>query len=257
MTTETIDRRETTRPADAAEWAARVDLACAYRAAGMWGWNDTIFTHFCLRVPGAPQRFLVKRHGDMFDEVTASSLVVVDMSGRALSFEDDVNPAAFAIHTALLQARPDVSTTLHLHTPVGIALSARPEGFLFLNQEATFFHERIAYYHYDGIEERPEDIARLAASLPAPLHTLILRNHGVLVAGTSLPSAFIRIQHLLTCAQAQLLACAPATPPRELAPELCRFTRDQFEAQERRTAFAPEWRALRRLVDRRLPGYDR
>ena len=240
----------------ASEWTARVDLACAYRAAGLYGWNDTIYNHFTCRVPGEPDRFPVKRHGHMFDEVTASSLVKVAMQGQALSFDDDVNPAAFAIHTAVLRSRPDVNATLHLHTPVGIAVSARPEGFLFLNQEATFFFERIAYYYYEGIEERPEDIERLAQTLGPLQHTMILRNHGVLIAQNSVASAFIRIQHFLICAEAQLLASAAPTPPHVLEPAICRFTRDQFEAQERHTAFVPEWKAVRRLVDRRLPGYE-
>ena len=147
------------------EETARIDLACAYRAAACFGWNDTIYNHFTCRMPGAPEQFLVKRHGHFFDEVTATSLATIDMQGRALSFDDDVNPAAFAIHTAILRSRPEVNATLHLHTPAGIALSARPEGFMFLNQEAAFFHDRIAYYHYDGIEERPEDIERLASAL--------------------------------------------------------------------------------------------
>jgi ribulose-5-phosphate 4-epimerase/fuculose-1-phosphate aldolase len=238
-----------------AEWTARVDLAAAYRAASLYGWNETIYNHFTCRVPNEPDRFLVKRHGDFFDEVTASSLVKVNMEGRALSFDDDVNPAAFAIHTAILRSRPEVNATLHLHTPAGIALSARSEGFRFLNQEAAFFHDRISYYRYDGIEERPDEVDRLAAALAPHHHTLILRNHGVATAGPSVQSAFVRMQHFLTCAQAQLLATASATPPDELDASVCRFTRDQFEAQERKTAFIPEWKALRRLLDRRLPGY--
>ncbi|MBL0421099.1 class II aldolase/adducin family protein [Ramlibacter sp. AW1] len=247
----------TARPAGIsdAEWAARVDLAVAYRAAAHFGWNDTIYNHFTCRVPGEPERFLVKRHGDMFDEVTASSLVKVDMQGRALSFDDDVNPAAFAIHTAILGSRPDVQCTLHLHTPAGIALSARPEGFLFLNQEAAFFHDRISYYSFTGIEERPDEVKALADALAPHHHTLILRNHGVAVAGPSVQSAFIRMQYLLMCGEAQLLATAPSTPPQQLDPALCAYTRDQFEAQERHTAFQPELRALKRLMDRHLPGY--
>lgn len=239
----------------AAEWQARVDLAAAYRAAALFGWNATIYNHFTTRVPGEPDRFLVKRHGDFFDEVTASSLVKVDMQGRALGFDDGVNPAAFAIHTAILGSRPDVNATLHLHTPVGIALSARPEGFRFLNQEAAFFHDRISYYRFDGIEERPDEIAQLAGALAPHHHTLILRNHGVAIACPTVQSAFVRLQYFLICAEAQLLASAAPTPPDELAPELCRFTRDQFEAQERHTRFVPEWAALCRLLDRRLPGY--
>jgi len=238
-----------------AEWATRVDLAAAYRAAALYGWNDTIYNHFTCRVPGEPQHFLVKRHGDLFEEVSASSLVKVDMQGRALSFDDNVNPAAFAVHTAILRSRPDVNSTLHLHTPAGIALSARPEGFLFLNQEAAFFHDRISYYRFDGIEERADEAEQLAAALARHHHTLILRNHGVALAGPSVQSAVVRMQYFLICAQAQMLATAMPSPPDALDAAVCRFTRDQFEAQERRTAFAPEWQALCRLLDRRLPGY--
>ena len=239
----------------AAEWAVRVDLAAAYRAASLFGWNDTIYNHFTCRVPGEPEQFLVKRHGDFFDEVTASSLVKVDMQGRALSFDDGVNPAAFAIHTAILRSRPDVHSTLHLHTPVGIALSARPEGFLFLNQEATCLYDRISYHRFEGIEERMDEVDKLASALAPHHNTLILRNHGVAVAGPTVQSAFIRMQYYLICAEAQLLATAQPVPPDEISPEICRFTRDQFEAQEAQTSFVPEWKALRRLLDRRLPGY--
>jgi len=257
MSAEIRPIRSTGGPAvSPAERALRIDLAAAYRAAALFGWNQTIYNHFTCRVPGDPDRFLVKRHGHFFDEVTASSLVKVDMEGRALTFEDDVNPAAFAIHTAILRARPEVHATLHLHTPVGIALSARPEGFLALNQEAAFFHDRLSYYRFDGIEERPEEIDRLAASLAPGHHTLVLRNHGVAVACPTLQGAFIRMQYFLTCAEAQLLATAQPTPPEVLEASVCRYTRDQFEAQERRTGFGPEWKALRRLLDRRLPGYE-
>jgi len=238
------------------EWAARIDLATAYRAAALFGWNHTIYNHFTCRVPGEPDRFLVKRHGDFFDEVRASTLVKVDMQGRALSFDDDVNPAAFAIHTAILGSRAEVNATLHLHTAVGIALSARPEGFLELNQEAAFFHDRISYHGFEGIEERPDDIHRIARALAPHHNTLILRNHGVAIACGSIQSAFIRMQYFLQCAEAQLLATAQPSPPDLLPAAIARFTRDQFEAQEEQTSFVPEWKALRRLLDRKLPGYD-
>jgi ribulose-5-phosphate 4-epimerase/fuculose-1-phosphate aldolase len=238
-----------------AEWSVRVDLAAAYRAAAHFGWNDTIYNHFTARVPGEPDYFLVKRHGHMFDEVTASSLVKVHVDGRALSFDDDVNPAAFAIHMAVLRARPDVQAILHVHTPMGVALSARPEGFLYLNQEAAFFYDRISYHHFDGIEERPDDAVKLAGALASHHHSLILSNHGVVATGHTVQSALVRMQYLLLCAQSQLMACAPSTPPRELAPELCIYTRDQFEAQERATDWVAEMAAIRRLVDRKLPGY--
>jgi ribulose-5-phosphate 4-epimerase/fuculose-1-phosphate aldolase len=238
-----------------AEWQARIDLAVAYRAAAHFGWNDTIYNHFACRVPGEPGSYLVKRHAHLFDEVTASSLIKVQMQGRSLSFDDDVNPAAFAIHTAILQSRPDVNVTLHLHTPEGIALSARPEGFRFLNQEATFFYDRISYYRFDGIEERPDEVAALAAALAPHHHTLILRNHGVAVAGRTVQGAFVRLQYLLICARAQLLACSATTPPDELPAALCEFTRNQFEAQETHSQFVHEMAALRRRIDRVLPGY--
>jgi ribulose-5-phosphate 4-epimerase/fuculose-1-phosphate aldolase len=234
---------------------ARIALAVAYRAAALFGWNDTIYNHFTCRVPGEPDRFLVKRHGDLFDEVTASSLIKVHMRGKALSFEDDVNPAGFSIHTAILGSRPDVNATMHLHTPAGIAVSARPEGFQFLNQEAAFFHDRISYYRFNGIEERADEIDLLAAALAPHHHTLVLRNHGVAVTGSTVQSALVRMQYFLICAQAQLLATAAPTPPDVLDAELCAFTRDQFEAQERASGFMPELRALCRLLDRRMPGY--
>ncbi len=235
---------------------ARIALAVTYRAAALFGWNDTIYNHFTCRVPGEPECFLVKRHAHLFDEVTASSLMKVHMRGKALSFEDDVGPAAFAIHTAILGSRPDVNAMMHLHTPAGIALSARPEGFQFLNQEAAFFYDRISYYRFKGIEERADEIDQIAEALAPLHHTLILRNHGIAVAGQSVQAAFVRMQYLMMSAQAQMLANSASTPPDALDPELCAFTRDQFESQERGSGFLPEMRALHRLVDRRSPGYD-
>jgi ribulose-5-phosphate 4-epimerase/fuculose-1-phosphate aldolase len=129
------------------------------------------------------------------------------------------------------------------------------KGFQFLDQEATFFHDRISYYRYAGIEERPDEVQALADALAPQHHTLILRNHGVVVAGRTVQSAFVRLQYLLICARSQLLANAAATPPDELPEAICKFTREQFEAQEARSGFVHEMAALRRRMDRVLPGY--
>ncbi len=238
-----------------AEWEARVDLAAAYRVACYFGWNDTIYNHFSHRVPGEPNSYLVKRHRDMFDEVTASSLIKVRMDGRSLSFDDDVNPAAFAIHTAILGARPEINCTLHMHTPEGIAVSSRPEGFLYMNQEAAFFYDRISEYRYDGIEDSVDEVELLRAALAPHHHTLLMRNHGVAVAGRTVQGALVRMQYFMICAKAQLLATAQSTPPDQLPATLCERTRDQFEGQERGNAFVPEMEAFKRLMDRKLPGF--
>lgn len=241
---------------DRAEWQTRVDLAAAYRAAARLRWNDTIYNHLTCRLPGQPHRFLVKRHGLLFSEVTASNLVTVDLDGRPLGFDDDVNPAGFAIHTAVLRARPDVNVCLHVHSVPGVALSARPEGFRYISQESAFLYDRIAYYEFNGIEERIEDSNALAARmLDGDHHTLVLRNHGVLCVGPTLPIAFIRLRYLLTCAEYQMLASNGPTPPSEIPESVCRFTRDQFEAQQRDTGFEPDWRALLRELDREAPDY--
>src|SRR5256884_9036542 len=148
------------------EWQARVDLAAAYRLVALYGWDDLIFTHISSRVPGPEHHFLLNPYGMMFDEVTASSLVKIDLAGRrVMDSPYFINPAGFTIHSAVHEARADALCVMHLHTDYGIAVSAQPDGLLPLSQQATFALGSLAYHDYEGLALCEEGKPRLVAEL--------------------------------------------------------------------------------------------
>src|SRR5204862_5942712 len=123
----------------AEEWQARIDLAACYRLVALYGWDDLIFTHISVRIPGPEHHFLINPYGKLFEEITASSLVKIDLDGRKVEDSPyDVNPAGFNIHSAIHAAREDVKCVLHLHSLDGIAVSAQPDGLLPLSQQSIF-----------------------------------------------------------------------------------------------------------------------
>src|SRR5450631_878311 len=144
----------------AEEWAVRTDLAAAYRAIAMYGWDDLVFTHISARVPGGEHHFLINPYGMMFEEITASSLVKIDLDGNQLTKSPySINPAGFTIHSAIHEVREDAGCVLHLHTPDGTAVASCMEGLLPLNQTAHFVTHDLAYHDYEGValdhDERP------------------------------------------------------------------------------------------------------
>ncbi len=160
---------------------------------GRWnGWTDLIFNHFTVRVPGEPDRFLIKRHTLMFEEVTASNLVKVDLAGTPVG-DGDVNPAGFIIHSAVYQARPDMQAVMHLHCQAGIAVSARKGGLRFLCQEAMQFYNRVSYHDFEGIALDIDERERLAAHLGRN-KAMILRNHGLLTCCDTVADAALKLR---------------------------------------------------------------
>ena len=148
------------------EWQARVDLAAAYRLVALYGWDDLIFTHISARVPGVDHHFLLNPYGMMFDEVTASSLVKVDLDGKkVLDSPYFINPAGFTIHSAVHAAREDALCVMHLHTDYGIAVSAQKSGLLPISQQAMFALSSLAYHDYEGLALDEEEQPRLVADL--------------------------------------------------------------------------------------------
>src|SRR5436190_13075127 len=160
----------------AEEWSARVDLAAAYRLVALYGWDDLIFTHISSRVPGPEHHFLLNPYGMMFDEVTASSLVKIDLEGnKVVDSPHFINPAGFTIHSAVHAAREDALCVMHLHTDYGIAVSAQKDGLLPLSQQAMFVLSSLAYHDYEGLALDEEEKPRLVSDLGDKSH-LILRN---------------------------------------------------------------------------------
>jgi ribulose-5-phosphate 4-epimerase/fuculose-1-phosphate aldolase len=204
MTQQRLDRA-------AAERRLRVDLAALYRLVARLGWDDLLATHLSVRLPGPGHRFLLNPLGLLFEEITASSLVEVDLDGKVLAQRDvQVNPAGFTIHSAVHAARPDAVCVIHLHTVAGIAVSSQAQGLLPLNQTAMLLNGRLAYHDYEGIALDLDERARLVRDL-GDKPAMILRNHGTLAVGKSVGDAFQTIYFLERACAIQLAAQSGGT----------------------------------------------
>ena len=188
------------------EWNLRVDLAAAYRMVAYYGWDDLIFTHLSVRIPGPEHHFLLNPYNLMFEEVTASSLIKVDVQGNPVEPTPFItNPAGFTIHSAIHMAREDAHAVMHLHTPQGQAVSAQGDGLMPLTQAAMLVREDLAYHDYEGIAVDLDERERIVADLGTK-NLMLLRNHGSLAVGETVGEAFIRLYTLERACQAQVMA---------------------------------------------------
>jgi ribulose-5-phosphate 4-epimerase/fuculose-1-phosphate aldolase len=175
----------------AEEWQLRVDLAACYRLVAMYGWSDLVFTHISARVPGPEHHFLINPYGLMFDEITASSLVKVDAGcNKVIDSPFPVNPAGFVIHSCIHEIRHDAGCVLHTHSRAGVAVSAQKNGVLPISQQSTFVLASLAYHDYEGVALREDERPRLQADL-GNKNFMVLRNHGLLTVGKTVPDAFL------------------------------------------------------------------
>jgi ribulose-5-phosphate 4-epimerase/fuculose-1-phosphate aldolase len=247
-----------------AEWDARVNLAAFYRLAAHYGWTDLIYTHISARVPGPDDHFLLNPFGWMFEEVTASSLVKVDLDGRIVSpTPHRIHPAGFIIHSAVHQARRDASCVMHSHTRAGMAVSMMECGLLPLSQHAMLFEGRVAYHDSEGLALELDERTRLQRDL-GDKAVMILRNHGTLVVGSSMAEAFSMMWHLEKAMQAQVDALASGQkltmPPAQVAQAVAA---NGFAGKKRLTSYGEEqsplgrleWPALLRKLDRMDPSF--
>jgi ribulose-5-phosphate 4-epimerase/fuculose-1-phosphate aldolase len=192
----------------AEEWQVRLDLAAAYRLVAHYGWDDLIFTHLSARVPGPEHHFLINPYGMMFEEITASSLVKINLEGELVAPSPYfVNPAGFTIHSAVHAARADALCVIHLHTDYGIAVSAQQAGLLPISQQSLFALSSLAYHDYEGLALNPAEKARLVADLGNKT-SMILRNHGLLTVGKTAAEAFLSMYILERACRIQILAQA-------------------------------------------------
>jgi len=190
------------------ERQVRVDLAAAYRLVAAYGWDDLVFTHISARVPGPEHHFLINPYGMMFDEITASSLVKVDLNGKiVMDTEYSINPAGFTIHSAVHAAREDALCVMHLHTEHGIAVSAQANGLLPISQQSLFVLSSLGYHDYEGLALNDEEKPRLVADLGKKTF-LILRNHGLLTVGPTVADAFLSMFLLQRACRIQIMAQA-------------------------------------------------
>jgi ribulose-5-phosphate 4-epimerase/fuculose-1-phosphate aldolase len=175
------------------EWELRVQLAACYRLVALYGWSDLVFTHISARIPGPEHHFLINPYGLMFDEITASSLVKVDQEcNKVIDSPFPVNPAGFTIHSCIHQVREDAGCVLHTHSRAGVAVSAQKGGVLPISQQSTFVLASLAYHDYEGVALRDDERPRLQKDLGAK-NFLVLRNHGLLVVGKTIPEAFLNM----------------------------------------------------------------
>lgn len=237
------------------EWRIRCDLAAAYRLVALYGWSDLIFTHISARLPGAEERFLINPYGLMFDEITASSLIAVDMHGNKLrDSEFPVNRAGFVIHSAVHAAREDVQCVLHTHTRAGVGVSAQQGGLLPISQQSTFVLASLAYHDYEGVALRDDEKPCLQDDLGAAQY-LMLRNHGLLTVGCSIPDAFLAMYLFETACQIQLAAQSGGGALIPIEQGIIDDVRESAIAQTAGAGGNFVWPALLRKLDRVDPGY--
>jgi ribulose-5-phosphate 4-epimerase/fuculose-1-phosphate aldolase len=241
---------------DAAEWNIRVDLAAAYRLIAYYGWDDLVFTHLSARVPGPEHHFLLNPYNLMFEEVTASSLVKVDMNGHPVEPTPFItNPAGFTIHSALHMARDNAQAVMHLHTPHGQAVSAHSDGLMPLTQTAMLIRGEIAYHEYEGVAVDLSERERLIADL-GDKSAMLLRNHGTLAVGETVGECFLKIYFLERACEAQILALSAGreglSNPPQGSPEV---TAEQGRMGLKLAANALAWPALLRKAYRLDPGF--
>jgi len=239
------------------EMKLRVELAAAFRLVAMFGWDDLIFTHLSARIPGPEHHFLINPYDLMFEEITASSLVKIDINGNAVSeTHHKVNPAGFTIHSAVHMSRDDAKAVMHLHTPSGQAVSAMREGLLPNTQTAMIACHDVAFHEYEGIATDLDERKRIVDDLGTK-NSMLLRNHGTLTVGETIGEAFLRMYFLERACEAQVKMLAAGQDGLHRPPV------GMPEKVERQTpgaamkALSKElvWPALLRKVDRHDPSF--
>lgn len=241
----------------AAEWQTRVDLAACYRLIALHGWDDLIFTHISAKIPGT-EDFLINPFGLMFHEITASSLVKIDLAGNKLMDSPyDINPAGYTIHSAVHEVRPDVGCVLHIHTAAGVAVSAQKSGLLPLSQQSLFVLASLAYHGYEGVALHHEEKARLQADLGAA-NFMILPNHGLLTAFGSIADAFLGMFTLQRACEIQVMAQSGGSELIHIPQQILDGARAMIAGVMKTSqgmGGAMAWPALLRKLDLQMPGY--
>jgi ribulose-5-phosphate 4-epimerase/fuculose-1-phosphate aldolase len=237
-----------------AEWQARLELAATYRLVAHFGWTHLINNHISLVVPGTDDQFLINPYGFLYEKITASSLVKIDVNGKKIdSTPYNVNEAGFVIHSAIHMARPDLKCVLHTHTVAGQAISALTCGLLPLNQGSMRFYNRIGYHDFEGIAIELGERERLARDL-GEYKAMILKNHGILTAGKNVGEAFHLMYHLEKSCETQMMVLSSNVPYDVPSPEVCEKSAQQFAS----SGFASgdlDWPALYQLAEDIDPSF--
>ena len=235
---------------DDVEWQLRVDLAACYRLVAHFGWDDLIFTHISARLPGPDHHFLINPYGMTFDEITASSLVKIDLDARkVLDSPHEINPAGFTIHSAIHAAREDARCVLHTHSINGVAVSAQKAGVLPLSQQSTFVLASLGYHDYEGVALNAEEKPRLVRDLGDKIF-LMLRNHGLLTVGSSVADAFLAMYLFEAACMIQVRAQAGGGELVPIDPRIIEGAARMAKTATRGGGGALAWPGLVRKLDR-------
>lgn len=255
MNTPLSSERAVAKTCPPEEWDTRVSLAACYRLFAHFRMTDLIYNHISARVPGHEGQFLINAYGLMYDEISASSLVKVDVDGNII--EDStgmgINPGGFTIHSAVHQARADIACVMHTHTADGVSVACQEGGLLPLNQYSMRFYNRVAYHDYEGIYFSDGERRRLQASL-GDKNVMLLRNHGLLVAAASIPEAFDLMYYLERACQIQVRLQSTGAAIVHCAPEVAEQVGRMFVRPDR-TAAEKAWAASLRMLDRIDPSF--
>jgi ribulose-5-phosphate 4-epimerase/fuculose-1-phosphate aldolase len=240
----------------AAEWEVRVNLAAAYRLVALYGWDDLVFTHISARVPGPEHHFLINPYGMMFEEITASSLVKIDLEGnKVMDSPYEINPAGFTIHSCIHAAREDVSCIVHVHSLNGVAVSAQKDGVLPISQQSLFVLSSLAYHDYEGVALNPGEQPRLVQDLGKKTY-LMLRNHGLLTVGPSIADAFLYMYLFEAACMIQIRAQSGGKELIHIPDQILEGIRLAARQVTRGMGGSLVWPGLLRKLDRVNSGYQ-
>jgi len=238
----------------AEEWDQRVALAAAYRLVAYFHWDDLVFTHLSARVPGPHHHFLINPYGMLFDEITASSLVKVDLDGnKVMESPYEINPAGFTMHSAIHAAREDAKCVLHVHSINGVAVSAQKAGVLPVSQQSIFVLASLAYHDYEGVALREDEKSRLVRDL-GDKHFLMLRNHGLITVAETVPDAFLFLYVFEAACMIQVRAQAGGELV-AIDPRIIATAQEQAKTVTKAALGALAWPALLRRLDRIDPSW--
>ncbi len=238
------------------EWRTRVDLAACYRAIAMMGWDDLVFTHVTAKIPGVENQFLINPYGFMFEEITASSLVKIDLNGNKLDDNPHpINPAGFVIHSAIHGARHDAACVVHVHSLNGVAVSAQVNGVLPISQQSIFVLSNLAYHDYEGVALNDDEKPRLVTDL-GEKNFLMLRNHGLLTLAPTIADAFLLMYLFETACTIQVRAQAGGGELIPISSSIIAGARKQSAQVTKGQGGALVWPGLLRRLQKRFPGFD-
>lgn len=231
-----------------AEWQARCDLAALYRISDMYGWTDTIDTHMTVRIPGEPKCFLINNYGDNFEEITASSLVKMDIDGNVYAKDGKFNAAGFTIHSGVYKARPDANCVMHTHTRAGTGVSVLKQGLRPITQDALSVYDDLVYHEY-GMPTSQEECDALGVTCQKG-NSVVLRNHGLLSVGETIPGALRRMYMLERACEVEIIARSLGEEPGPIDPEVIEGYGKRAKAYRASPAYGEiYWKAALRQIE--------